>query len=139
GLANHAIGRITASRRAPAGATPSSQEPSIGDAQLAAHGLVAETEPLLDRALDEPRDATVGSLEQQAIRATATPREHAEPGQEPPRGRLALDDEQLVDRAHDEAPPVIANLDRRVVDVDRDLDRQHPARRDRDDETQDRL
>src|SRR5205823_1101543 len=79
------------------------------EAQLAAHRLVAQPEPLLDRALDEPRDLAVRSLEQQAIRAAVPAREHAEPRQEPPRRRLSLDDEQLIDRFDREAAAVIAH------------------------------
>src|SRR5512144_1476374 len=89
------------------------------DAELAAHRLVAQAEPLLDRTLDEPRDRTFRGLEQQAIGAAAVAREHAEPGQEPV-ARLALDHEQRVDRAgaDDEPGVVLADLDRQVIDLD---------------------
>src|SRR5262249_24198213 len=68
------------------------------DGKLAAHRLVVEPQPVLDRALDEPRDGPVGRLEQQAIGAPAAAREHAEPCQEAV-ARLALDDEQRTDLA----------------------------------------
>jgi hypothetical protein len=103
--------------------------------------VTAVGSPLSDRALDKASDAPVGSLEQQAIRAAAAAGEHAEPGEEAPRGWLALDDEQLIDRADREAAlrSAVADLDGRIVDVDLDLARQHAARRDRHGEAQDRL
>jgi hypothetical protein len=106
---------------------------ALRDPNFAANGFIVEAQPFLDRALDEPRDLALGSLEHQAIGASASPREYAEPGQKP-RARLTLDDEQRVDRARAEHESrfVLADLELEIIDVDHDRIGIAAARRDRD-------
>src|SRR4051794_23262890 len=90
-------------------------------AHLAAHAVIGQTEPALDRALDEARHVRLRSLDEHAIVVAAPACEHAEPGQEAVRGWLPLDDEQLIDAIQHEPTVGMTYVDRHVIDVDHDL------------------